>query len=119
MKYFFTLEKQNYNNKTMFAIIKDGKICKDQRTILDEQYCFYKALYTSDRNVHFEMTNGGNVMLNNIQKSSLEQNLTIEELHTAALSMKRNKVAGCDGLSLEFYLQFFEQIKESLYKNVY
>ena len=54
-KYFFSLEKRNFNNKTMFSIIKDGKICTEQEIILKEQVKFYKALYTADPETSFTL----------------------------------------------------------------
>ena len=41
--------------------------------------------------------------------------ITIDEIREAAFSLKRNKVGGCDGWSLEFYLHFFDEIKDSLW----
>ena len=35
--YFFSLEKCNYNNKTMFSILLNGQLCKEQTRILEEQ----------------------------------------------------------------------------------
>ena len=115
-KYFLSLEKRNYNDKTMFAILKDEILCKDQCTILDEQKHFYECLYKSNKEVVFFMSNQTDAKLDFVQKEYLDTNPSIDEIHMAALSMKCNKVAGCDGLSLEFYLHFFDHIKAPLFQ---
>ena len=59
-KYFFSLEKRNYNLKTMTQLINDnGKVITDQKEILDEQKRFYSKLYTADKSVQFELHNAG------------------------------------------------------------
>ena len=51
-RYFLNIEKRNYINKTMYIVCKsDGKLTKDYAEILEEQWVFYKKLYTSNREV--------------------------------------------------------------------
>ena len=114
-KYFFALEKRKFNNKTAFSMFVDGKLCKNQKRILAEQRAFYETLYTSDPNVHFDMVNRTNIKLTEIQKMELDKPLEIDELFEAATSMEKNKVCGCDGLSLEFYIRFWTIIKQPLF----
>ena len=102
----------------MFAIIKNGSVCKDQKVILNEQWKFYENLYTSDDRVKFSLVNNYGVAITKEQKEFLDCNPTLEEIFNAANSMKCNKVPGCNGLTLEFYLNFFEELKISLW-NMY
>ena len=108
----------------MFAVIlKTGEVCTEQKRILHEQAQFYGELYKSDPGVKFELKNQTNKKLDAIQQRTLDEDLSIEELHKATMSMKRNKTPGLDGLTLEFYLKFFEvlgpwlmQVYETAYK---
>ena len=54
-KFFFSLEKANYNKKHMKCITKpDGSTITEPQAILDEQCRFYKELYEKDSNVRFQ-----------------------------------------------------------------
>ena len=44
-----------------------------------------------------------------------DSRLTREEIKTALLSMKKGKSPGIDGLSVEFYIHFWDIIQEPLY----
>ena len=49
-RYFYNLEKQNYENKTMTKLKRsNGTFTSDQFQILREQMDYYKRLYTSDK----------------------------------------------------------------------
>ena len=110
-KYFFALEKRNYANKTMFAVIlNDGTICKEQKRILEEQTKFYQELYSKNPRVEFDVINQSGIKLNPGQVSFFKQDLMLQEITSAAKSMPGGKVPGCDGLSIEFYRYFWTQI---------
>ena len=116
-KYFFALEKCNYNSKTMFSVFDEkGKLCKDQRTILLEQWRFYDKLYSSDENVEFSMVNTSNNKLDVVQKMYLDSDITISEIEDAIRDSKCNKVAGCDGLLIEFYDKFSQLLVKPMYE---
>ena len=57
-KYFFNLEKRNFNHKTVQAVKRsDGKSATNREDILEEIEIFYKNLYTSSvvfENMRFE-----------------------------------------------------------------
>ena len=114
-KYFFSLERRNYGNKTMFAIILDsGEICKSQSRILNEQISFYEQLYTKDPVINFNITNNTDIKVTEDSKRLLQLDLTIAEIDKAMKEMSLGKVAGCDGLSLEFYRTFWGEIRDLL-----
>ena len=71
-KYFFSLERRNFNNKTMFTILlPDGSTCSKQKRILKEQEQFYANLYTSDPNILFEIKNTYGVGISENQKTAV------------------------------------------------
>ena len=111
-KYFFALEKRNYNNKTMFTILlKDGTICSEQKHILAEQRKLYEELYTMNPNISFNIQNTTKIRLTEMQKSELDLEITIEECTRALNELKNNKVPGCDGLSKEFYCTMWDMLE--------
>ena len=114
-KYFFGLGKRNYVQKTMYKIRKkDGLLTKDYQEILVEQTDFYQKLYSSNPDIKSKLINNSGIFLCEDDKMRLEEDFCAEELHTALLSMKPNKVCRCDGLSKEFYIKFWGSIKDLL-----
>ena len=51
-------------------------------------------------------------------KTKLEQSITLIELQTSLKDLKKRKTPGCDGLSVEFYITFWENIKELVYESI-
>ena len=50
-KYFFNLEKRNYNKKTISELrLQDESTTNNENVILDQIEIFYKNLYTSEGN---------------------------------------------------------------------
>ena len=118
-KYFLSLEKRNYNNKVMKAIfLKDGTICTHQKRILQEQITFYKNLFTTNTDVNFDIENNSGVTLNETQRDTLEKEFSFEEIRTSLFSMARDKVPGCDGLTVAYYITFFELLKDDLWSMI-
>ena len=106
-KYFFALEKAQYNKKVMSQLQCDnGDKIDNPNAILNEQARYYVNLYTCNANVEFKLRNNGNYKLNSAQSSVLDCDISLEELTTAIKTLKCNKSPGGDGLTLEFY-QFF------------
>ena len=115
-KHFFAMEKRNYVNKTMFSVIKDdGTICTEQKEILREQELFYQCLYKSDVNVSFQIDSISGNKLTNMQKTMLEQEIEMDEIHKVIMSMKLDKVPGCDGFGIGFYRTFYDELKPYLW----
>ena len=113
----------------------NGNVVEDQEMIAEEVLSFYGALYNGQHRTvegEDEPINTGQVFtpsdefigefLENLQqltgdeKSSLEQNLTLEELGKALDSCTPNKSPGLDGLSYEFYRKVKSVIGPTLLK---
>ena len=70
--YFLGLERLNYSNKTMKILIKeDSSIIRDQKKIIQEQFTYYKKLYTSRPEIYFDLCNQGKKITPN-DKANLE-----------------------------------------------
>ena len=121
-KYFFSLERRNYQNKNMKTLEEDGIEYTDQKVILQKQRNFYKRLYTSNKTVHFDLTpEKDEILLTEEQRHDLDLPITINEIYQSLKGMHDNKSPGSDGLSKELYCVLWDTISvhlESLYMQV-
>ena len=102
-KYFFSLEKRNYNAKTITKLLCGNHSITQQADILAEMSRFYEELYSSNREVQFDIENTSGIGLTEYQKDLLDSEITELEVSEAIKSMSKNKAPGCDGLSIELY----------------
>ncbi len=118
-KYFFNLEKSNFNKKVMNSTyLPDGTLSKDPDKILNEQRKFYEKLYTSDENVKFNILNQNDPKISDLDKNLVDKDITMDDLKYALQQMPNNKTPGCDGLPAEFYKVFWNKIKDVLYEAI-
>ena len=118
--YFFALEKRNGQRKMLNCLNINGKICNDATQISSHVYNFYKELYTSNFNGCT-----AEVFINKIERyiptiddsymSFCDTDITKTEIRKALFSMKKGKAPGIDGLSMEFYVHFWEYIENPLF----
>ena len=127
-KYFFNLEKKNYEKKLIREVeLENGEIVSDPVQVNKGIRDFYHNMYTSKINgnnstsVHEYnqktdgFTEGLNIpQLNEEEQESLEKDLTLEELKDALASFADNKSPGEDGFTKEFYQTFFDLIGKDL-----
>ena len=109
-KYFCSLEKQLYIEKTVKKIVtSSGNTITDQKEILKELKNYYENLF-ADRNIEitdqsfnkFAKTEGL-VKLNDNEAKAMEGLLTIDEISKSLKSMKNQKSPGMDGFPAEFF----------------
>ena len=111
-RYFYSLEKRNFNKKTMSYIENsDGKIVSSSTDILEEQKKFYTKLYTSDRSVEFGLKNDSASFISETEKCEMDSDISLEEFTNAIKTMPRDKTPGLGGLNTEFYQFFWSKIK--------
>ena len=118
-KYFFNLEKRNYNAKTMKCLRKrDNSIISDSKEILRELEFFYKGLYTSKFKIgqpsFQEFENLERPRVSDDDRLNLDGPLRENEIIQALKSSKNNKTPGTDGLPVEFYKMFWQDIRPYL-----
>ena len=117
-KYYFSLEKRNYCNKTMYMVKKrDGMLSKDYRDILNEQFCFYKDLYTGNESVLFTEVNRTTTKLDMVLCEQFEGDISIAELFDVMMTLRPRKTPGGDSLILELYRAMWNDIKIPLFNN--
>ena len=96
---------------------KEGKINKETTKILDTTRKFYEDLYSStspslNKITDYIENTKIDHKLNNEEAKSMEGILTIEECKNSLFKMRLNRSPGLDGLSVEFYRTFWDELKE-------
>ena len=120
-KYFFNLEKRNYNRKTITELqTDDNEIVKEDK-ILEKIEKFYKDLYSSKITV--SQTNFDKFIedieipkLDNEEKNELEGLFTLEECKKVLETFEDNESPGEDRFTAEFYKHFFDLVGTDLNK---
>ncbi|MCP3888847.1 MAG: hypothetical protein GY702_08215 [Desulfobulbaceae bacterium] len=115
-KYFFSLEKKNaiksyvrklYNEKTK-------KIECNPFRVLEIQKQFYSNLYSKKESNKTQVNyflNGNIKKLSEMEKKFCEKELTPDGLKEALDTFKKNKTPGNDGITVEFYQFFGEDLR--------
>ena len=93
---------------------KEGEILTDNENIIRIATKFYRNLYTQNK----VNTKTQDRLLRNIKtKVTQEQKLKLDaqnledEVKTAIFQMQKGKSPGLDGIPVEFYQEYWEQIK--------
>ena len=119
-KYFFNLEKRNYNRKTINEIkLENDETTTDQTKILSMIQRYYSNLYnsqTTDAQDSFEIfTEGVEIpKLDDAERDALEGPLTYEECKKSLETFENGKSPGEDGFTVEFYKHFFDLVGADL-----
>ena len=115
--YFLNLEKHNAIKKNIRKLIHGGKDVTDQKTIIQIIKEYYAQLY-SEQKVDLSSSNIFDQplipKLTGDEKSLCEGTITQEECSKVIKLLKKNKSPGNDGLPIEFYLEFWNELKQTL-----
>ena len=118
-KYFFDLEKRNFNKKTISSLTSENGIITNQNQILNEIYIFYKNMYVSSNpppveqdNIFFPLDYESKASRDDFQ--NCEGLISVDECYTGLREMKNGKSPGCDGFPSEFYMHFWNEIGQVL-----
>jgi len=115
-KFFLGLEKQHQIHNTIKALKVEDRHISDMPSIINEVVRFYTDLYSSS-NVNDDIMDeylDRTVIENSLSDSdisSCEGLLTNDECTETINRMKKNKSPGNDGLPVEFYQVFWNEIK--------
>ena len=121
-KYFMNLEKRVYERKNVVKLkTNENQYLEEPNKILFEMKNFYKTLYSSQISEDsFDASASPFVNCNNIKRLNGEQQKTCERLISeeeclcALKQFAKNKTPGSVGLTMEFYLCFWEYVATSL-----
>ena len=120
-KYFYGLEKRNFNNKTITRLkIGENAFTSNQFEILTKEKIFYESPYKT-KNVNPGKFNGSiffnpeNISpLTEENKTSCEGSIAMDECLEALKDFKSGKTPGTDGFPAEFYRFFWTEISNEL-----
>ncbi len=119
-KYFYGLEKRNGKDKSWECILdKEGNVLYGTENVLKRAVEFYCTLYKSEgvdnENVDL-FINSVDKTLSNESIDLLDKNITKTELYSSLKKMKNNKSPGPDGIIVEFYKLFWNEIVHDLFE---
>ncbi len=116
--YFLNLEKKNYLNKCISRIHVEGNIITDPDEILLEEKKIYSKLYADnarpDANMEelkLQLLDQDFPKLTEEESESCEVNIDEKTCAEALSQMKNGKTPGIDGLPVEFYKFFWQNLK--------
>ena len=112
--YFLSIEKSRQDNNVIKSLTKDNKTYSNDEDILNIAKEFYSNLYNSNSPSPEEIS----TYLNHVELPALvddkqqicEGMISVSECAQAIEKMKRNKSPGEDGLPIEFYHTFWNDI---------
>ena len=120
-KYFYGLEKRNFNNKTITRLkIGESAFTSNQFEILNKEKLFYESLYKTrngnpgkfNESIFFNPENISPLTEEN--KTLCEGSITMDECLEALKDFKSGKTPGTDGFPAEFYRFFWTEISNEL-----
>ena len=121
--YFLGLEKSRQTKKTILKLKDEkGNIVTDQEQIIKIERSFYEKLYSEDKEDNLQTTleyvNNTKLKhkLTKEESKSCDGYVTLEETTEAINNLKLNKSPGIDGLSTNFYKQFWDILGPILVK---
>ena len=119
-KYFFNLERRNYNHKTIRELkYPDGTLVTKEDEILKEIEIFYNDLYTASTSVENALFQSfiANLEIPKLEdsvSSELEGEITLRECKDILCTFSSGKSPGEDGFTWEFYNCFFDLLGQDL-----
>ena len=80
-KYFFNLEKSNYNKEVVNSTyLSDGTLTKNPDLILKEQLNFFDKLFSSGENVEFDMENQDDPKISKLDKCLVDKDTVDQQI---------------------------------------
>ena len=119
-KYFFNLEKRNYNRKTINEIkLENDETTTDETQILSMIQTYYSNLYNSqapDAQDSYEIFTESMEIpkLDDADRDVLDGPLTYEECKKSLQTSENGKSPGEDGFTVEFHKYFFDLVGADL-----
>ncbi|MCU7801185.1 MAG: reverse transcriptase family protein, partial [gamma proteobacterium symbiont of Lucinoma myriamae] len=123
-KLFLALEKNRQIKKNIQKIkTENGQTVTDNAQILQEQVRFYENLYSAKINDTVEMKSYLNYThltktLTPSESETCEKDFTSAECKNSLFAMKLNKSPGSDGISVEFYQTFWQNLSTHFMNSV-
>ena len=124
-KYFLSMEKHRSNINTIKSLTdSNGVRLKDEQRIVEEIGKNFEKRYNRPSKSREFVCGSMDRFLNNVhlpaldeeEKLNLEADITMEEVSQALKGMKHGSAPGSDGLPVEFYKVFWQNLRDPLMK---
>ena len=118
-KFFLNLEKKKSIQNTIQVLIDNDKISTDENEISNIIKCFYKKLFEKKNVAECStfLRDLNLLSLSDEQREICEQPFSEDDLKTTLDSMDNDKSPGNDGLTKEFYTNFWPSIGKIVYES--
>lgn len=117
-KYFLNLEQIRQNKKNIRELYNsDNIIVSDTDSFLQEEYAYFSKLYSQPciiTSAQDTLLSFVKPCLNPVDIANCDKDITLPEIKKALDGMAKNKSPGSDGLTVEFYLAFWDIIGPEL-----
>lgn len=115
-KFFLNLEKQNQTDKSIEQLFNtDGLLVTNTKEILAMGEQHFKEIYTPtviDSQDPDMFSSQEHSSLDDLERETFEDDISLIELEEALKSMKANKCPGSDGFTVEFYRKLWPKINK-------
>ena len=115
-KYFLNKFRQNRDRPIISQLIMDKGTVTENTDILKEAHAFYSNLYTATPIILPQEHLDEMPTLSDFQTQVMNEEISEQELLNA-LKMKPSSSPGLDGLTVKFYIHFWDLIEEDLVKS--
>ena len=117
INFFLNLEKTHTKENTLRNLVSRGREVNDLSLINSEIFHFYENLFRKDQNINENsigdlLSDISVPFLSEEQKNVCEGVLTEKELSDSLASFENNRSPGNDGFTKEFYISFWEDLKD-------
>lgn len=122
--YFLGLEKrQSRNNAVTSLLDSQGHTITDNKDILEMERVYFENIYTEtpsdlDPIDLIPLSETDVPTISDLNKRRINRPFTIQEFHEALKELNKNKTPGTDGITPEFYLTFWELLKDDFMRSM-
>ena len=124
-KYFFGLEKYHGKKKEINKLVNsNNEEIFDQNSISDHIVTYYQNVFNTTNPIKNNIDNYMNTLEGNLNRvdnemaDNLDESLSILEFDVVVNNLKLNKSPGWDGLTAEFYIKFWDDIREIYFNSI-
>ena len=121
-KYYYKLPGVKYD---AIKSLKNasGIILEDSKAILKECHEYYNKLYTRkphenafDEDLQWKFLKNIPAIMNVEYAQKLDKNISQHEMYSALMKMKKDAAPGLDGLTVSFYIKFWDKVGGLVYR---
>lgn len=119
-KYFLNLEKYRQKKSSISELlVANGDTVSDTDSILNTEFDFYRELYSCVETDTDSIDAYLQCIENKVEandKLLCDKAINNEEIRSALFKMKKQKTPGPDGLTVEFFIKFWNGLQDILFK---